>query len=58
MNSFREGITAYRNARDWAKRQRDEAIRQANERATPPDLAMAYQVDGFGLAVLSESIGC
>lgn len=31
--TFRAGATAYRNARDWAKEQRDEAIRRANERA-------------------------
>ena len=31
--AFRQGATAYRNARDWAKEKRDEAIRQANERA-------------------------
>ncbi len=29
---FRQGAAAYRNARDWAKKQRDEAIRRANER--------------------------
>lgn len=29
--SFRQGATAYRNARDWTKKQRDEAIRRANE---------------------------
>ena len=28
----RQGTTAYRNARDWAKEQRDEAIKRANER--------------------------
>ena len=31
-NAFRQGVAAYRNARDWAKEQRDDAIRQANER--------------------------
>ena len=31
-DTFRAGATAYRNARDWAKEQRDEAIRRANER--------------------------
>ena len=31
-SSFREGAAAYRNARDWAKVQRDMAIAQANER--------------------------
>lgn len=30
--TFRQGATAYRNARDWAKKQRDEAIRRANEK--------------------------
>ncbi|ODA79947.1 hypothetical protein RJ55_05544 [Drechmeria coniospora] len=28
---FREGATAYRNARDWARRKREHAILQANE---------------------------
>lgn len=31
--TFREGATVYRNARDWTKEQRDKAIRRANERA-------------------------
>ncbi len=31
--TFRDGAKAFRNARDWAKEQRDEAIRQANEKA-------------------------
>ncbi|PGH27177.1 hypothetical protein AJ80_01134 [Polytolypa hystricis UAMH7299] len=30
--TFRQGISAYRNARDWAKEKRDEFIRAANER--------------------------
>ncbi|PWI64276.1 hypothetical protein PCL_11308 [Purpureocillium lilacinum] len=36
--SFREGIMACRNGRDWAKRQRDLAIAQANEKATGLDM--------------------
>lgn len=32
FETFRQGATAYRNARDWAKEQRDEAIRRANGR--------------------------
>ena len=32
IETFRQGATAYRNARDWAKEQRDEAIRRANAR--------------------------
>ncbi|KAG9228475.1 hypothetical protein BJ875DRAFT_508482 [Amylocarpus encephaloides] len=31
--TFRRGATAFRNARDWTKEQRDEAIRYANDRA-------------------------
>ncbi|KAI0163838.1 hypothetical protein GGR57DRAFT_451577 [Xylariaceae sp. FL1272] len=31
-NMFRAGTAAYRNARDWAKWQRDEAITRANEK--------------------------
>ncbi|RYP27975.1 hypothetical protein DL767_007440 [Monosporascus sp. MG133] len=31
-DTFRTGARAYRNARDWAKLQRDEAIREANEK--------------------------
>ena len=30
--TFRQGASAYRNARDWAKEKRDEIIRLANER--------------------------
>jgi hypothetical protein len=33
IQTFRQGATAYRNARDWAKEQREEAIRRANKRA-------------------------
>jgi len=31
--TFRQGATAYRNARDWAKEQRDKVIKRANDRA-------------------------
>ncbi|KAI0506291.1 hypothetical protein F5B22DRAFT_660367 [Xylaria bambusicola] len=33
IDNFRIGVGAYRNARDWAKQKRDEAIRRANETA-------------------------
>jgi hypothetical protein len=33
IETFRQGATYYRNARDWTKEQRDETIRLANERA-------------------------
>ncbi|KAJ3568081.1 hypothetical protein NPX13_g6543 [Xylaria arbuscula] len=32
VETFRQGAAAYRNARDWAKQQRDEAIAKANEK--------------------------
>lgn len=31
--SFRQSIRYYQNARDWANKHRDQAIRRANERA-------------------------
>ncbi|KAI3343631.1 hypothetical protein F4824DRAFT_507430 [Ustulina deusta] len=33
VDTFRTGVSAYRNARDWAKQKRDEAIERANETA-------------------------
>ena len=43
-DTYRQGVAAYRNGRDWAKQQRDEAIEQVNKRvakigtgASPPD---------------------
>ncbi|EXL39773.1 hypothetical protein FOCG_17625 [Fusarium oxysporum f. sp. radicis-lycopersici 26381] len=30
LETFRQGATAYRNGRDWAKKRRDEAIAEAN----------------------------
>jgi hypothetical protein len=33
INTFREGATAFRNAKDWAQEQRDAFITAANERA-------------------------
>ncbi|KAF3480819.1 uncharacterized protein GIQ15_06166 [Arthroderma uncinatum] len=34
--TFRKGASAYRNARDWAKEQRDNFIKAANERRPEP----------------------
>ncbi|KAM5437012.1 hypothetical protein MferCBS31731_005667 [Microsporum ferrugineum] len=36
LETFRKGATAYRNARDWAKEQRDKFINAANERHNQP----------------------
>jgi hypothetical protein len=54
-DAFRKGATAYRNARDWAKRQRDQAILQANERAKGQSLASMHREDDLGQGFLSEA---
>ncbi|KAI3328247.1 hypothetical protein F4824DRAFT_493341 [Ustulina deusta] len=33
VDTFRTGVSAYRNARDWAKQKRNKAIKRANETA-------------------------
>lgn len=38
-NACVAGLQAYRNGRDWTEKQRNEAIRQANERANPVEAA-------------------
>ena len=42
-DTFRAGVTAYRNARDWAKEKRDDFIFAANERRnnSPPGASIA-----------------
>ncbi|KAI9803830.1 MAG: hypothetical protein M1825_001710 [Sarcosagium campestre] len=47
--TFREGAAAYRNARDWAKEERDRLIQQANERlgaqpVDPPEASSSTSV--------------
>ncbi|KAL5409511.1 hypothetical protein PMIN04_011020 [Paraphaeosphaeria minitans] len=32
-DTFRQGVSAYRNVRDWARKRRDDLIRQANDKA-------------------------
>ncbi|KAG9252588.1 uncharacterized protein F5Z01DRAFT_218526 [Emericellopsis atlantica] len=54
-DGFRKGATAYRNARDWAKRQRDQAISRANERTNGQSHANIHREDGLGLDFLSEA---
>ncbi|KAL5433643.1 hypothetical protein PMIN06_011627 [Paraphaeosphaeria minitans] len=52
-DTFRQGARAYRNARDWTKKRRDDLIRQANEKAalaeieTTPDEADASPALSF-----------
>lgn len=51
--AFREGATAFRNARDWAKERRDEFIDAANKRKLDGDQAETPAVDA-GSSVASS----
>ncbi|KAG5994855.1 hypothetical protein E4U43_003165 [Claviceps pusilla] len=42
-DAFRQGASAFRNARDWAKEQRDAAIQQANQRVAAGSAGSALQ---------------
>jgi hypothetical protein len=46
--TFRQGATAYRNARDWTKEQRDEAIKRANEKANDSQVGPLAVDASFG----------
>jgi len=46
--TFRHGATAYRNARDWAKEQRDEVIKRANNRANDSQTGAPAVDSSFG----------
>lgn len=57
--TFRQGATAYRNAPDWTKEQRDRAIRRANERANHSQveaLAVDASFGGFSSFTTEESL--
>ncbi|KID93794.1 hypothetical protein MAJ_10229, partial [Metarhizium majus ARSEF 297] len=41
LETFRQGATAYRNGRDWAKKQRDGAIAEANKRVADIGVTVA-----------------
>ncbi|KJK76312.1 hypothetical protein H634G_08372 [Metarhizium anisopliae BRIP 53293] len=53
-DAFRQGATAFRNGRDWAKRQRDNAINEANERVRGGPTT-STSVDGLGLSFESDA---
>ncbi|KJK85104.1 hypothetical protein H633G_11068 [Metarhizium anisopliae BRIP 53284] len=53
-DTFRHGASAFRNARDWAKEQRDIAIQQANERAKR---VASFTASGLGLDLADEGSG-
>ncbi|KAF5024697.1 hypothetical protein F66182_3226 [Fusarium sp. NRRL 66182] len=53
-DTFRQGATAYRNGRDWAKLQRDQAIAQANK-IVPMPAAVELPHTGLPAEDASES---
>ncbi|OAQ58281.1 hypothetical protein VFPPC_12599 [Pochonia chlamydosporia 170] len=53
-DAFRQGATAFRNGRDWAKRQRDNAINEANERVSGGPTT-STSGDGLGLSFESDA---
>ena len=55
-DTFRRGASAFRNARDWAKEQRDEAIQQANQIAARKHL-ISSTAGGLSLGVEDEASG-
>jgi ERCC4-type nuclease len=46
--TFRQGATAYRNARDWTKEQRDEAIKRANKKVNDSQIRTLAVNASFG----------
>ena len=47
VETFRQGATAYRNARDWAKEKRDEFIDAANETVADPLQDISIESSGY-----------
>jgi hypothetical protein len=54
--TFRQGTTAYRNARDWAKEKRDEFIETANKRAANPFQNMSFESSGYSEPSISTNM--
>ena len=53
-NIFRQGASAFHNARDWAKEQRDDAIQQANQITARKHL-FSFTAGGAGLSLEDEA---
>ncbi|KAI1825064.1 hypothetical protein F4861DRAFT_211971 [Xylaria intraflava] len=53
-DSFRTGAGAYRNARDWARQMRDEAIKKANEASARDKPSPSAPPDGPALSFASS----
>ncbi|KAK3680722.1 hypothetical protein B0T22DRAFT_530482 [Podospora appendiculata] len=56
-DGYRQGVAAYRNGRDWAKQQRDNAIEQANKRVASAGTGLCPPDDNpaLGFATVSDS---
>lgn len=54
VDTFRKGAAAYRNGRDWAKRQRDSAIKQAHENVSQHTAVASSLEDNLGPSFTSE----
>ncbi|KAG5756705.1 hypothetical protein H9Q70_000683 [Fusarium xylarioides] len=61
VDAFREGVSAFRNGRDWTMQQRDEAIRRANEMVCGAgfmnDLVSFHGSGGTVDATASDALG-
>jgi len=54
-DTFRQGVRAYRNARDWAEKQRDNLIRRANEKAALPKAEVTNDIEADASPVAAAS---
>jgi hypothetical protein len=45
--TFRQGVTAYRNSRDWTREKRDEFIKAANRRVTNQPQDMSFKSSSY-----------
>jgi hypothetical protein len=53
---FRQGVTVYRNMRDWTKEKRDEFIEVANERAANIPQDMSFESSGYSEPSISTNM--
>ncbi|KAI1318491.1 hypothetical protein F5Y16DRAFT_391888 [Xylariaceae sp. FL0255] len=53
-STFRQGATAYRNSRDWAKQERDKAIQKANEKSARDEPSSSAPPDDPALSFASS----
>jgi hypothetical protein len=53
---FRQGVTVYRNMRDWTKEKRDEFIEVANERAANIPQDISFESSGYSEPSISTNM--